>query len=59
MKKKLPRKLKKKLIARFGREAVKKIISGEVIYKAKLTTEITDRGLKIQYGGKTLFMKIK
>jgi hypothetical protein len=37
---KLPRKLKKKLIVKFGREMVRKIVSDEVIYKAKITAFI-------------------
>jgi hypothetical protein len=56
---KLPRKLKKKLIAKFGREMVRKIVSDEVIYKAKITAKMTESGWITYYGGKTIFREIR
>lgn len=56
---KIPRKLKKKLIVKFGREMVRKIISDEVIYKAKTTQKITQSGWKVYYGNKTIFREIR
>jgi hypothetical protein len=55
----LPRKLKKKLIAKFGRELVRKIVSGEVTYQAKITQEMSNDGWKVYYGSKTIFYEIR
>ena len=52
---KLPRKLKKKLIVKFGREMVRKIVSDEVIYKAKITAKMIETGWITHYGSKTIF----
>ena len=56
---KIPRKLKKKLIMKFGRETVRKIVSGEVVYKAKITSQMTENGWKTFYGSKTIFREIR
>ncbi len=56
---KIPRKLKKRLITKFGREMVRKIVSEEVVYKAKITVEMTENGWKTNYGGKTIFREIR
>lgn len=55
---KLPRKTKKKLITKLGRETVQKIISGQLIYKAKISIGMTENGWKKNYGAKTIFFKI-
>jgi hypothetical protein len=56
---KLPRKLKKKLIQKWGKEVVRKILAGELIYKAKITTKITETGFQNDYGPKAIFKEIR
>ena len=56
---KLPRKLKKKLAKKYGSDIVKKIISGELIYKANDIAIMTENGWKIINGEKRIFMTIQ
>ena len=58
MKMKLPRKLKKKLVKKYGTEIVKNIISGELMYKTNDIAIMTENGWKIIKGKKTIFMEI-
>lgn len=56
---KIPRKLKKNLKKKFSREILQKISHGELIYKAKLMSKLTENGWKTFYGPKMVFMKIE
>jgi hypothetical protein len=56
---KLPRKLKKKLTKEYGSQIVKKIISGELTYKANDVAVMTENGWKEIKGKKTIFMTIQ
>ena len=56
---KLPRKLKKKLTKEHGPEIIKKIVSGELMYKTNDFAVMTKDGWKKIKGKKTIFMKIQ
>ena len=55
---KIPRKLKKYLTKKYGTEIVKRIVSGDLLYKTKETVIMTNRGWKIINSEKSIFIKI-
>ena len=53
-----PRKIKKKIVKEFGSDIFQMVLSGEITYKASMTTYFKQKW-RYRYKGHTIFMEIR